>query len=122
MPAKSRIARFRLLLALLFAAATVIGLAAPIAAKAVAGHGSSAHHAADEPPCHGEDQKVPDPASDTAARLSCLDCVVHCLGTAILDVGGGSARARPWAGETVPAPDGSGTVPARLERPPNPAG
>jgi hypothetical protein len=122
MPANSRIAQLRLLFALVFASATVIGLAAPIAAMALAGHGPSTHHVAGGPPCHGEDQPAPDPASDTAARLSCLDCVIHCLGSAILDAGSGSAPARPWAGETVPVRDGSGTDPARLERPPDPAG
>jgi|GEM_PF-4799091 len=111
---------FRLLIAVLFAMATVIGLAAPMAAKAGVGHDAAAHPAsAAESPCHQE--RSPGAAVDDGG-LSCLGCVIHCVGMATLAEVSPLQQPCRWLGGGVAGQDGMGVAPARLERPPNSAG
>jgi hypothetical protein len=112
------IAWLRLLVALLFASATVLSLAIPTAIPAVgeAMEAHESHHGA--PPCHGE-ENAPAPKMDMAAHLSCLACVIHCMGTIALDAAAGLPHPRLWLGDAVGDQTAHGVEPAGLERPPD---
>jgi hypothetical protein len=114
----------RLLLALLFASATVIGLFMPAAAKNL-GHAVEVHqaggqlranqHAMSRPHQH----ETPDCGFNAAIHLKCLGCVIHCLGMATLDEIDGLPQPQPWKGCVMADQHATGAAPACLERPPD---
>ncbi|HXF55807.1 MAG TPA: hypothetical protein VNK52_16960 [Hyphomicrobiaceae bacterium] len=112
---------FRLLIALLFASATVVALAAPMAAKGWLGHDAAAYQVSTaETPCH--QHPSPTAAPDDDGGLSCLGCVIHCLGMATLEAIASLQRPCRWLGDGIAEQDDRGLAPAGLERPPNGAG
>ncbi len=108
----------RLLIAVLFASATVLSLAIPTAVPAI-GHGMEAHQSHQAaPPCHGEEQ-APMPKVDVAAQLLCLACVIHCMGATTLDAAAGLPHPSRWLRYVVADQTAHGVEPAGLERPPD---
>jgi hypothetical protein len=116
MPRRPRIVWLRLLIAVVFGSATVTSLFMPAVAQAI-GHGMGTYQAADEPPSHHQHHQ-PESKSDPAMHISCLNCLIHCLGSVTLDEGASLPQPRSWRGDGMADQVGHGIEPACLERPP----